>query len=82
MPCGQDIILRVVETIPLRRHHMTKYRCEVMSPESPYLEQVDFLSSAEDMRFGHTYEVRLNDNPSNPMILDAIREIETTEERE
>ncbi len=56
---------------------MTKYRCEVISTDSPYYQAVDWIYSKEDMRRGHSYIVLLNENPQNPTIVEVLGEIES-----
>jgi ribonuclease HI len=73
---GQVLNVHIVDLTWLRLQKMNKYRCEVVSTDSPYFGSVDFIWSALDMRPGHTYEVLLNDNQENPLILDVLREIE------
>lgn len=77
-PQGQEIAVRVIGSTLLRVQRTTKYRCEVMSPDSPFYQRVDFLYSTEYMREGHTYDVLLNDDAKNPTIVEVIREIEQT----
>lgn len=74
---GQIVHVRVVEEVPLRRHKMTKYRCEVISTDSPYYQAVDWIYSKEDMRRGHSYVVLLNENSQNPTIVEVLGEIES-----
>lgn len=74
---GQQLRIRVIENERLRFQKKWKYRCEVVSTDSPYYENVDWLYSNEYLRDGHYYEVLLNDNPNNPTIVDMIREFES-----
>jgi ribonuclease HI len=73
--CGQTIVVHIVETVWLKVQRTWKYRCEVMSAESPDYQQMDWLYSDHQMRDGHYYEVTLNDNPKNPMIVAVLREV-------
>lgn len=73
---GQKIVLRIIETVPLRVHRTTKYRCEVVSTDSPYFQRVDWLYSSADLRHGHTYEVLLNSDQGNPTIVEMLGEID------
>lgn len=79
---GQEIELHIIEEVHISGKRTTKFRCEVMSPESPYYQKVDWLYSEEPLRRGHTYNVRLNENPKNPMIVELNREIEPLENDE
>ena len=73
---GQEIDIRVIEEVPLDRQAVTKFRCEVVSVDSPCHEAVDWLYSSEPLRRGHTYSVRLNKDPKYPQILEMISEID------
>ena len=73
---GQEIELHVIEEVHLDRQKLTKFRCEVMSTDSPYYQKVDWLYSEEPLQRGHTFLVRLNDNPKKPLITELISEIE------
>ena len=77
---GQQLLIRVIENVPLRRHKMWKYRCEVVSDDSPYYQAVDWLYSREYMRDGRSYEVQLNDDPKNPTIVEMLRELESVDD--
>lgn len=75
---GQIVQIRVLEPLWLKVQKLWKYRCEVISADSPYYQRIDWLYSQSfvQLRDGHHYEVQLNDNPRNPMILEMIRELE------
>jgi ribonuclease HI len=73
-PQGQTLIVYVVETKRMRIQKVWKYRCEVIS-DGPWLDAIDWLQSAEQLRDGHFYEVVLNDNPKNPTITTLLREV-------
>ena len=52
------------------------YKCEVLSKRSPYQGNVDDLICDDDqMKRGHVYFVRLNDDPKNPRTVKVFREI-------
>ena len=74
---GQRITLRVVTERWLREQRISRYRCEVMSKTSPYHGNIDWLYSHELMKAGHTYYVRLNDEPARPRIQKVFREVES-----
>lgn len=76
---GQRITLRVVTDRWLREQRIGRYRCEVMSKASPYFGNVDWLYSHELLKAGHTYHVRLNDEPARPRIEKVFREVESKE---
>jgi hypothetical protein len=47
----------------------------VTDPESPYFERADKITSEHELRAGHVYQVRLNDDPRNAQIIEVIREV-------
>ena len=51
-----------------------------MSRKSPYFGNIDWLYSHELLSAGHTYYVRLNDEPARPRIEKVFREISTKHE--
>jgi hypothetical protein len=54
---------------------MYHYKLEVVSLDSPYCGNVDDFSSELMLSAGHTYDVRLNDNPKNPRVEDVYSEV-------
>ncbi len=74
-PTGQLLIIRIVQDELMKLHKIYRYRYEVMSKASPYYQNVDFATSSISMAAGHTYAVRLNDDPKNPQIVKVFREI-------
>jgi ribonuclease HI len=76
VPDGQDITIRVIVDRWLPRQKMYAYKIEVVSVDSPYFENVDDFTSDQMISAGHSYEVRLNDNPKNPRIEEVYREVE------
>lgn len=76
---GQRITLRVVTDRWLREQRIGRYRCEVMSKASPYHGNIDWFYSYELLKAGHTYYVRLNDEPARPRIEKVFRELESKE---
>jgi ribonuclease HI len=75
VPEGQRMTVRVVVDRWLRLQRMYHYKIEVVSRESLYFGNVDNFSSELMLSAGHTYDVRLNDNPKNPRIEDVYGEI-------
>jgi len=75
VPTGQKITIRIIQDKLLKLHKMIRYRYEVMSKSSPYYQNVDFAISGISMAAGHTYFVRLNNEPKNPRIVKVFREI-------
>lgn len=76
VPEGQRLTIRVIgqRRLPVQRTNM--YKCEVVSKQSPHHGNVDDLVCDDNrMERGHTYFVRLNDDPKNPRIVKVFREI-------
>ena len=75
-PEGQRLTVRVVTDRYLRPQRMYQYRCEVTSRKSRYYGNVDILFSDDVMlNAGHTYRVRLNNDPSKPRIVKCFGEV-------
>lgn len=70
---GQNICLFVVTEEWLDIQKLYQLRCEVISEESKYFGNKDFLYSAERMKAGHSYEVVLDDKKQ--FIKTIIKEI-------
>jgi ribonuclease HI len=70
------IYIRTDEWMPVQR--CFRYRYEVTSEDSPYHCLVDNLFSAASIMLsaGHEYEVRVNDEPGNPRVVEVLREVE------
>jgi len=75
---GQAMTIRVIGEDTLRRQDCYRYRYEVQSPERPDHLAVDFLFSKAILSAGHTYDVRVNDDPDNAWIVEVYREVEDT----
>jgi ribonuclease HI len=75
---GQRLMLRVVTDRWLPVQKTYRYKCEVMSADSPYFGNVDDLFSDIMLNAGHAYDVRLNDAPTRPRILALYGEVEST----
>jgi ribonuclease HI len=75
---GQEMQIRVLDPLTMRKHRLTRYRYEVISPNSPYFGSVDFIFAASslDIRPGHHYLVRVNNNTRNPQIVELLTELE------
>jgi hypothetical protein len=76
VPMGQRLTIRVVAERRLPVQGTNMYKCEVLSERSPYRGNVDDLICDDvQMRRGHSYFVRLNDDRKNPRIAKVFREI-------
>lgn len=75
-PKGQRISLHIINDQYMKEVGCYKYRCEVISPKSPYFGNADVLySEIPTLKPGHSYFVVLNKNPNNPTIKKLIREL-------
>jgi ribonuclease HI len=75
-PEGQLLTIRVVTHQYMALQRMYRYRCEVMSRKSPYYGCVDHLFSDDpSLKAGHSYRVRLNDDPKRPRIAKLFGEV-------
>jgi ribonuclease HI len=72
---GQTMVIHVVEALRMRVQKLWKYRCEVVSPPSPYVAKIDWLFSTIPLRDGHYYEVQMNDEKAKPTIIALMREL-------
>lgn len=54
-----------------------KYKIEVVDVDSPDFESVDLYYAAQrlGLRPHHAYKVQLNDDPSNPRIIEVLIEV-------
>jgi len=76
VPEGQRLTIRVVGQRRLPVQRMNSYKCEVVSTQSPYHGNIDDLVCDDNrMKRGHTYFVRLNDDPKDPRIVKVFREV-------
>lgn len=75
---GQRLTIRVVKTEFQRLHQLTKCWYEVLSAKSPYKGCFDviYAESETDVRAGHSYYVRVNEETANPRITKVFREVD------
>ncbi|MEA3193243.1 MAG: ribonuclease, partial [Betaproteobacteria bacterium] len=71
---GQTFVIYVVEVQRMRVQKTWKYRYQVASTDSSDCNAIDWIYSNEQMRDGHFYEVRVNDNMKYPQVLEVLRE--------
>jgi ribonuclease HI len=69
---GQEIDIQIVAAEFQKLQRVCRYKYEVMSEDSPYAGNVDFLFSEEALLTRHIYRVRLNDDPDYPQIAEVI----------
>jgi ribonuclease HI len=77
---GQEMDIRILDPLTIRRHRLTRYRYEVLSPEHRYFGNVDFIfaDSALDIRPGHYYRVKVNNDTKNARVVEVLEELERT----
>lgn len=73
---GQRLRIRVITDEYLKPQRIYKYKYQVLSKASRYYGNVDTIFSAELLKAGHHYEVRVNKHTPNPNIVRVIRELE------
>jgi ribonuclease HI len=75
---GQRLTIRVVKTEFQPLHRLTKCWYEVVSAKSPYKGCFDvvYAEGTLDLRAGHGYHVRVNEETANPRIAKVFREVE------
>ena len=74
-PLGQRIMIRIIEGQYLDVHRIYRYRYEVMSTNSKYFRNIDFVTTNELLKESHVYSVRLNADKLNPKISKVFKEI-------
>jgi ribonuclease HI len=80
---GQEINIRVLDPLTIRRQRLTRYRYEVISRTSRHFGNIDFIfaDSALDIRPGHHYRVKVNNDTRNPQIVELVEELERVPSR-
>lgn len=79
---GQEITIRIIDHEYNPASRATRYRYEVMDPESKYDECSDFIYSDHAMSRWKTYRVRVCSNPRNPTVEEVAHEIVEEESKE
>jgi ribonuclease HI len=69
---GQEVEIQIITAEYQRVQRCCRYKYEVMSEDSPYLGNVDFVFSDEALRSRHIYRVRLNEDPVYPQIAEVL----------
>lgn len=74
---GQRMTIRIITDEFLRTQRMNKYKYEVISAGSEYRGCVDIIHSESGIHLsaGHTYYVKVNDEPQRPRVVKMFREI-------
>jgi ribonuclease HI len=75
---AQRLSIRVITCEYLHTQQVWKYKYEVVSKRRPCFSKVDWIYSPRDvpLRDGHSYHVRLNDDPEYPQVIKVFRELE------
>jgi hypothetical protein len=72
----QRLVIRIITSEYLNTQRTNRYKYEVLSKGSKYFGNVDIIFSKETLKAGHHYEVSVNKNTCNPIIMRVLREIE------
>lgn len=70
---GQEIEIQIVTAEHQRVQRCWRYKYEVMSADSPYFGNVDFVFSDRVLRTSYVYRVRLNEDPKYPQIVEVLK---------
>lgn len=75
---GQRLTIRIIKTEFQSLHRLTKCWYEVLSAKSSYRGCFDVIYAEPeiDVRAGHSYYVRVNEQTANPRIAKVFREVE------
>lgn len=73
---GQIVAVRIVTDTHMKTQKLYKYMYEVISDDSPYHGNCDYIYSALLLRAGHHYRVRVNDVTSNPRLIEVLDELD------
>lgn len=72
---GQTMTIRIVSVQWLSTQSTWKHRYEVISRDHPDCGSLDFIWCPSLMADGHYFEVRVNDEPAYPQVVEIIREV-------
>jgi len=74
---NQILAIRIITEYDLRTQRLFKYKYEVVSEDSPYFGNIDFVYSEREimLRATHCYSVKFNENHNNPRIVEVIEEL-------
>lgn len=75
---GQRLTIRITKTEFQRLHRLTKCWYEVLSARSRFKEFFDVIYAEEaiDLRAGHCYHVRVNQETANPRVIKIFSEVD------
>lgn len=69
---GQEIDIQIMTAEYQRVQRCSRYKYEVVSEDSPYAGNVDFVFSGEALLHRYVYRVRFNEDPDYPQIAEMI----------
>lgn len=72
---GQILDVRIITDTYSRLHKLFRYKYEVLSEDSKYKGNVDWIYYPEVLRAGHHYRVRVNAELGNPRIVEVVEEL-------
>ena len=74
---NQTLSIRIITEYNLKPQKLLKYKYEVISEDSPYFGNIDFVYAERRtmLRATHRYSVQFNDNANNPRIAEVIEEL-------
>lgn len=73
---SQTMSVRIITDTYMRTQKLYKYMYEVLTEDSPYCGNCDYIYSELVLRAGHHYEVRVNEAPDNPRIVEVLNELD------
>jgi ribonuclease HI len=73
---GQTMSVRIITDAYMKTQKLYKYMYEVLSENSPYFGNCDYIYSEIMLRAGHHYEIRVNEMPDNPRIVEVLNELD------
>jgi hypothetical protein len=75
---GQRLTIRIIKTEFQPLHRLVKCWYEVLSAKSPYKGSFDVIYAEPelDIRAGHAYYVRVNEETTNPRLVKVFREVD------
>lgn len=73
---GQTMSVRIITDTYMKTQKLYKYMYEVLSEGSPNCGNCDYIYSEITLCAGHHYEVRVNETPENPRIVEVLNELD------
>jgi ribonuclease HI len=73
---GQTMSVRIITDTYMKTQKLYKYMYQVLAESSRYYGNSDYIYSEIVLRAGHHYEIRVNDTPDNPRIVEVLNELD------